>query len=167
MNRATDALRAPGSSFKPLAVYAPAIEYGLITPSTLVKDGPQDEVDMSQSYWYPRNSPDRYDGIITIAEAVRQSKNTVAAQVLDKLGIDASANFLKNKLGITSLVEQDYNYAPLALGELTNGVSVLEMARLLRIRQRRYPHGSPDLYPGYGRRGQRYSGQSALHARGP
>lgn len=129
MNRATDALRAPGSSFKPLAVYAPAIEYGLITPSTLVKDGPQDEVDMSQSYWYPRNSPDRYDGIITIAEAVRQSKNTVAAQVLDKLGIDASANFLKNKLGITSLVEQDYNYAPLALGELTNGVSVLEMAQ--------------------------------------
>ena len=157
MNRATDALRAPGSSFKPLAVYAPAIEYGLITPSTLVKDGPQDEVDMSQSYWYPRNSPDRYDGIITIAEAVRQSKNTVAAQVLDKLGIDASANFLKNKLGITSLVEQDYNYAPLALGELTNGVSVLEMAQA---------YGSPDLYPGYGRRGQRYSGQSALHARG-
>jgi penicillin-binding protein 1A len=129
LNRATDTLRAPGSSIKPLSVYGPAIEYGLITPSTLVNDAPRDEVDMSQDYWYPTNLPNQYSGIIDIAEAVRASKNTVAAQVLDKLGIEASYNFLRNKLGITSLVGDDYNYAPLALGELTNGVSVLEMAQ--------------------------------------
>ena len=128
LNRATDALRAPGSSFKPLAVYAPAIELGLITPSTLVNDAPREEVEMSQNQWYP-NSDFKYRGIIDIATGVRLSLNTVAAQVLDKLGLDASTNFLKNKLGITSLVPDDYNYASLALGELTNGISVLEMAQ--------------------------------------
>ena len=129
LNRATDALRAPGSSFKPLAVYAPAIELGLITPSTLVNDAPREEVEMSQNQWYPNNSDFKYRGIIDIATGVRLSLNTVAAQVLDKLGLDASTNFLKNKLGITSLVPDDYNYASLALGELTNGISVLEMAQ--------------------------------------
>lgn len=129
LNRATDALRAPGSSFKPLAVYAPAIELGLITPSTLVNDAPREEVEMSQDQWYPNNSDFQYRGIIDIATGVRLSLNTVAAQVLDKLGLDASTNFLKNKLGITSLVPDDYNYASLALGELTNGISVLEMAQ--------------------------------------
>lgn len=129
LNRATDALRAPGSSFKPLAVYAPAIELGLITPSTLVNDAPREEVEMSQDQWYPNNSDFQYRGIIDIATGVRLSLNTVAAQVLDKLGLDASTNFLKNKLGVTSLVPDDYNYASLALGELTNGISVLEMAQ--------------------------------------
>jgi len=129
LNRATDALRAPGSSFKPLAVYAPAIELGLITPSTLVNDAPREEVEMSQNQWYPNNSDFQYRGIIDIATGVRLSLNTVAAQVLDKLGLDASTNFLKNKLGVTSLVPDDYNYASLALGELTNGISVLEMAQ--------------------------------------
>lgn len=129
LNRATDALRAPGSSFKPLAVYAPAIELGLITPSTLVNYAPREEVEMSQNQWYPNNSDFKYRGIIDIATGVRLSLNTVAAQVLDKLGLDASTNFLKNKLGITSLVPDDYNYASLALGELTNGISVLEMAQ--------------------------------------
>ena len=129
LNRATDALRAPGSSFKPLAVYAPAIEFGLITPSTLVNDAPREEVEMSQDQWYPKNSDWKYRGYMDIATAVRLSINTVAAQVLDKLGLDASTNFLKNKLGITSLVADDYNYASLALGELTNGISVLEMTQ--------------------------------------
>lgn len=129
LNRATDALRAPGSSFKPLAVYAPAIELGLITPSTLVNDAPREEVEMSQNQWYPNNSDFKYRGIIDIATGVRLSLNTVAAQVLDKLGLDASTNFLKNKLGVTSLVPDDYNYASLALGELTNGISVREMAQ--------------------------------------
>ena len=124
LNRATDALRAPGSSFKPLAVYAPAIELGLITPSTLVNDAPREEVEMSQNQWYPNNSDFKYRGIIDIATGVRLSLNTVAA-----LGLDASTNFLKNKLGITSLVPDDYNYASLALGELTNGISVREMAQ--------------------------------------
>lgn len=129
LNRATDALRAPGSSFKPLAVYAPAIELGLITPATLVNDAPREEVEMSQNTWYPNNSDWTYRGYMDIATAVKLSINTVAAQVLDKLGLEASTNFLKNKLGITSLVPDDYNYASLALGELTNGISVLEMTQ--------------------------------------
>ena len=129
LNRATDSNMPVGSSIKPLAVYAPAIEFGLITPSTLVNDAPREEVEMSQDQWYPKNSDWKYRGYMDIATAVRLSINTVAAQVLDKLGLDASTNFLKNKLGITSLVADDYNYASLALGELTNGISVLEMTQ--------------------------------------
>ncbi len=129
LNRATDTLRPPGSSFKPLSVYAPAIEYGLITPSTLVNDAPREEVEMSQDYWYPTNADWQYYGIQTITYAVQHSLNTVAAQVLDKLGIEQSVNFLENKLGITSLVADDHSYSPLAMGQLTYGVSVLEMAQ--------------------------------------
>ena len=129
LNRATDTLRAPGSSFKPLSVYSPAMEYGLITPSTLVNDAPREEVEMSQDYWYPTNADWQYYGIQTITYAVQHSLNTVAAQVLDKLGIEQSVNFLENKLGITSLVADDHSYSPLAMGQLTYGVSVLEMAQ--------------------------------------
>ena len=56
------------------------------------------------------------------------SLNTVSAQILDKLTPQASYEFLINKLGVKSLTEADCNYAPLALGQLTNGITVREMA---------------------------------------
>ena len=129
-NRATQSQRPPGSSLKPLSVYAPAIEAGLITQNTLVDDAPPGEITLSgDPNWYPRNSGDNYNRVVTIRRAVMSSLNTVAAQVLDKLGVDASYNFLQNNLGITTLIEQDRNYSSLALGELTNGATVREMAQ--------------------------------------
>jgi penicillin-binding protein 1A len=126
LNRATGSQRPPGSSIKPISVYGPALDLGLITQNTLVNDSPN--ISLSGTSWYPRNSGG-YSGIITIREGLRWSKNTVAAQVLDKLGIAASVDYLENRLGVTSLVESDYNYAPLALGQLTNGITVREMAQ--------------------------------------
>ena len=130
-NRATDALRPPGSSIKPLAVYGPAVEYGLITPSTWVLDADETKVTLAKAPegWYPKNSPNQYDGVITIATALQKSKNTVSAQIMDKLTPAASLDFLRNRLNFTSLIDADADYAAMALGQPHHGVTVREMAQ--------------------------------------
>ena len=129
LNRATKTTRPPGSSIKPIAVYGPAIEYGLISPSTLVLDADGEHVKLSHTSWYPKNSPDTYDGIISIMTALQKSKNTVSAQIMDKLTPSASYDFLTNRLGIVSLIDEDADYAALALGEPHYGITVREMAQ--------------------------------------
>jgi penicillin-binding protein 1A len=130
LNRATGTKRPPGSSIKPIAVYGPAVEYGLITPSTLVLDAPASVIKLSGTSWYPKNSGGgNSNSVITIAEGLRRSLNTVSAQILDKLTPQSSYEFLINKLGVTSLEPSDCDYAPLALGQLTNGITVREMAQ--------------------------------------
>ena len=125
-NYATDSRRPVGSSIKPLASYGPALEYGLITQRTLVNDSR--DVRLSGTTWYPRNADNSYSGIISIRYALQLSKNTVAAQIVDKLTPQESWNYLTGKLGF-DLVEQDIAYAPMALGELTYGATVREMAQ--------------------------------------
>ncbi len=126
LNRATQSKRPPGSSIKPLSVYAPAIEYGLITPFSVEDDAPMQVLDNKP---YPLNETRVYSGRTTILEGVKQSLNTISMRTLDKLSIDRSYNFLSTNLGIESLSKKgDKNLAPLALGQLTNGVTVLEMA---------------------------------------
>ncbi len=131
LNRATDTLRQPGSTIKPIAVYAPAIEYGHINPNSIVVDGP-----ITIDGWSPRNAGGGFSGPVSISAAVARSLNTVAVKVLDKITVDASFDFLQKNLGITSLVENetrdgkvytDKVYPALALGGLTDGVSVAEM----------------------------------------
>ena len=126
-NYALDSKRQVGSSIKPLSVYGPALEYGLITQTTLVNDSA--DVRLSGTSWYPRNAPNSYSGIITIRTALQLSKNTVAAQIVDKLTPAESYQYLVNKLGFTSLVESDADYAPMALGALTVGATVREMTQ--------------------------------------
>ena len=127
LNRAVDTKRPAGSSFKPVAIYGPATEYGIITPSTLVLDEPNQT--LKGTSWFPANSGNSYYGVVTIAEALKRSLNTVSAQILDKLTPRASYDFLTQKLGFTSLIQADCDYAPLSLGQLTNGVTVREMAQ--------------------------------------
>ena len=126
-NRATQSKRPPGSSIKPIATYGPAMELGLITQYTQVNDSP--DIKLSGTSWYPKNSGGGNYGVITIREALQRSLNTVSAQILDKLTPRASYEFLKDKLGVTSLAESDCDYAPLALGQLTNGITVREMTQ--------------------------------------
>ena len=126
LNRATQTKRSPGSSIKPLASYGPATELGYITPTTLVNDS--SAITLTGTSWYPRNDGNQNYGYMTILEAITASINTVAAQIVDKLGPETSYNYLVNKLGFTSLVPDDCAYAPMALGQLTNGVTVREMA---------------------------------------
>lgn len=126
-NYATDSVRQVGSSIKPLSVYGPALEYGLITQTTLVNDSP--EIQLSGTNFYPRNDDGSYDYIINIRYALQRSKNTVAAQIVDKLGPQQSYEFMTQRLGFTTLVEADADYAPMALGALTRGLTVREMAQ--------------------------------------
>jgi len=126
-NRAVDALRPPGSAIKPIAVYGPAIDQGLISPSTLVDDNP--DLKLNGTSWYPRNAGGGNAGVITIQQALTNSINTVSAQILDKLTPKVSYSYLHDRLGVVSLVESDRDYAPLALGQLTNGITVREMAQ--------------------------------------
>ena len=127
LNRATGTYRSPGSSIKPLASYGPAVDTGLITPNTLVND--QAGMHLSGTNWFPANDSNIYYGTVTIYQALQYSLNTVAAQIVDKLGPQTSYNYLTTKLGFTSLVPADADYAPMALGQLTNGVTVREMAQ--------------------------------------
>lgn len=128
-NYAVDAKRPPGSSIKPIATYGPAIDQGLISPDTRVKDAGKDEIQLKGTTWLPYNAGGGYMGVVTIRTALINSLNTVSAQILDKLSPEVSYDYLTTHLGFTSLVPEDCNYAPLALGQLTNGCTVREMCQ--------------------------------------
>ena len=120
LNRATQMRRQPGSSLKPLAVYAPAIEnYGYMTASVL-NDTPQKFGNYS-----PRNSGNLYYGNVTIRTALKNSLNVAAVSLLNKIGVAAGRDYLQ-KTGI-ELDDRDWNLS-LALGAMTYGVSPMQLA---------------------------------------
>ena len=133
-NYANDGHRQPGFSFKPLAVYSPAIEMGLITPASVVDDSPQ----LLNGRPWPYNVFPVYDGLTTVWDGLTESLNTVAVRVLEKVTPQASFDFLEQKYGITTLVDSyvdsggqthsDIDRSPLAMGGLTRGVTTFEMA---------------------------------------
>lgn len=124
-NCATDAVRQPGSTMKPMAVYAPAIENNLINYSTLLND-------VRATYgnnWTPGNHDGVYRGNITAKEALERSTNTIPVALINsKLGIGTSFNFLTQKLGLKHLLEEDKNLSSLGLGGTHGGVTTLESA---------------------------------------
>lgn len=124
-NRATQAKRAPGSVIKPLSVYAPLIEDNLITFATVFDDTP--EKLLNNEPW-PKNSPYRYRGLMPISYAVTHSTNTVAVKSLELLGIDASFDYLTTKFKFNLDSKNDKALSPLALGQLTYGESLLNVA---------------------------------------
>ena len=102
-NRAVDALRQPGSAFKPLSVYIPALEAG-IGPATVIDDAPVTWTDpITGEKFSPRNYSGYFSGLVTIRHAVRESLNVVACKVQDLIGIPKSLETAV-RLGITSLV---------------------------------------------------------------
>jgi penicillin-binding protein 1A len=134
-DRATQSLLSPGSTIKPISVYAPAMELGLITPASVYDDTPYSFTD--SNYW-PKNSDSTYRGLVSIDEAVGESLNTVAVKLVAKMTPDYCYSFAKDKMGLSTLVsdyvatngevKSDVNLAPMALGGLTNGVTVRAMA---------------------------------------
>ena len=121
-------LRQCGSAIKPIGVYAPSIDAGVITPASVIDDSP---VRMINDSPWPKNSEGYYGGLTTVDYAIYESVNTCAVRVVEMLGLNNSFNFLQDKMGITSLVTgttSDLNSASLGLGGLTDGVSTVEMA---------------------------------------
>lgn len=124
-NRATSALRQPGSAFKPF-VYAAALMQGYQT-NYLLQDYPQDF-----NGYQPSNFGEKYWGPVTMKHALAESLNVSSVWLLDQVGIGNVISLVK-ELGITTLVDNrnidpnDWNLS-IALGGLTRGVRPLELA---------------------------------------
>lgn len=140
-NNATAAARQPGSSFKPLSVYAPALEMGLVTPVTIIDDYPYEL--SAEGNPYPVNSGNaKYAGLTTIYEGLTHSTNTIAFRVLtDLVTPAASFKFVEENFKI-DLVEgreingkfsSDLDRAPLSMGGLTDGVNTRDMAEAFAV----------------------------------
>lgn len=124
-NRAIQAKRAPGSIIKPLSVYVPSLEYNLINYASVFDDTP---VKLLNGEVWPKNSPNRYLGLMNISYAIEHSTNTVAVKALEKLGLNTSYDFLINKFKLILDEKNDKSLSPLALGQLTNGETLLNIA---------------------------------------
>ena len=140
-NRATDAKRPPGSVLKPLAVYGPALDMKLINYATVFDDTP---LILKNNYW-PRNSPNKYRGLVPVYYAIEHSINTVSVKALKKLGIKQSQGYL-DKLMISYDREKDSNDSSLALGQLTNGETLLSITNAYSVFANEGKLSSPKTY---------------------
>ncbi|MEW6171550.1 MAG: PBP1A family penicillin-binding protein, partial [Bacillota bacterium] len=119
-NRAVQAKRQPGSAFKPIIAYGPAIEYLGMSPEKTVKDEP-----VRYGSYVPKNADGKYRGSITLQNALALSVNVVAVELLDEVGLGRAMDFAGG-LGIKLDAEKEG--LSLALGGLNRGVTPLEMA---------------------------------------
>ncbi len=115
-DRVTQAIRPPGSAFKPI-VYATAMEKGF-SPNDIVDDSP-----VTLAKWSPRNYGNKYRGKIPIYKALMVSSNVCAARVIREVGVHSVIQ-LARVLGITTPLEKDYT---ISLG--SNGVKLFEFVR--------------------------------------
>ncbi|WP_191363834.1 PBP1A family penicillin-binding protein [Limosilactobacillus oris] len=121
-NRATQMRRQPGSTIKPIVVYAPALEHGYFYDSELQ--------DKKQSYgtnnYTPKNYDDTYSGKVPMYKALYESLNAPAVWLLNKIGVNQGYK-MAEKFGLP--VEKGDKNLALALGGMTKGVSPQQIAR--------------------------------------
>lgn len=122
-NRGFLAKRQPGSSIKPLVVYAPAYNSGMYYPSLIMTD----EDDPSDEY-YPKNYSGGFIGRISIREAVGRSTNTIAYQIMKNIGANRGLEYLA-EMKFDTMSNVDNNNTAVALGGFTYGVRVEDMAK--------------------------------------
>lgn len=134
LSRATQSMRSPGSTIKPLSVYSPALDLGLITPASVYDDTP---FSFGGGSGYPRNQNGYYRGLTTVNYAVGQSLNTIPVKLVNEMGPEYCYTFAKEQMGLSTLVSDfetngktytDAALAPMAMGGLTRGVTVRDMA---------------------------------------
>ena len=136
LNRATQSYRQPGSILKPISVYAPALELGVITPATVYDDTPYQ---FTEKAAWPENQDETYRGLVSVNDAVAYSLNTVSVKLVAQIGEQVCFDYARNNFGLTSLIQErvtstgavltDADLAPLALGALNGGgVTVKDMA---------------------------------------
>lgn len=124
LNRAVQIQRQPGSSFKPIAIYGPAIDQRVITSATVFDDVPAYLDAQNTEKSWPNNYDMGFLGLINIHDSIKKSINVVAAKVWKEMGPDMPLQYLK-KAGINRETER---YPSIALGGLNVGVSPMEMA---------------------------------------
>ena len=138
LNRAANSPRQPGSAIKPISVYAPAIENNVATWSTKVQNY---GIRMGSSRW-PVNYGGSYGSatsFVTVQSALAQSLNTVPAQLMRRVGIQTSLDFLVDDLKISTFVTDeddpnyDGNFSTLCVGGASEGMTTLEMTAAFAI----------------------------------
>lgn len=112
--------KQPGSTIKPILVFAPAIENGIISPATKILD---EKINISG--YSPENADKKYHGYVSVRECLKNSYNIPAVKILQETGIETAQNFA-NKLGI-KFDKLDSNLA-IALGGLTTGTTLKNLA---------------------------------------
>ena len=131
LNRATSAKRQPGSTFKVLAAYAPALDTGQLTLASVYNDAPFNyDSGTPVSNWYSTG----YRGVNTVRTAIKDSMNIIAVkaltQITPQLGYDYLLNFgfttLESAKEVNGKIYSDITQ-PLALGGITNGVTNMEL----------------------------------------
>lgn len=115
----TNFVRQPGSTIKPILVYAPALEKGLVSPDTLILDE-----EINYGGYSPKNVGGKYYGYVSVEESICDSLNVPAVKTLDYVGIENAKQFAK-KAGIK--FDENDNGLALALGGFTNGVTLKEL----------------------------------------
>ncbi|UFT98055.1 penicillin-binding protein [Radiobacillus kanasensis] len=127
LNHATDAERPNGSTMKPLLVYAPGMEAGVVQPGSIIAD-----VDTVITYpgmpepYDPGNYASNFHGLVSARTALKQSYNIPAVRTyMQIINNDPASQYLE-PMGFTSLTKGDHGYPAVALGGLTNGVTIEE-----------------------------------------
>lgn len=151
LNRATTVKRQPGSTFKVLSTYAPALDTGGMTLATVFDDAPYRYENGDKVTNYVSSS---YGGLTTIRDAIIKSNNIVAVKALTQITPQVGFDFLQ-KLGFTTLVsnrvtasgtyESDINQA-LSLGGITDGVTNLELTAAYATIANKGRYNEPVLY---------------------
>ncbi len=164
-NFATQTLRPAGSVVKPISVYAPALESGILSWSSVYDDVPVNfgkyNLDPNQGkivepVAWPKNSTGIYRGITNVNYALAHSVNTVTVRALEDLGVEESFAFLYEKLGMKNLIGEgftasgqyitDRDIAALALGQMNYGVTVAEITAAYSIFANRGIYNTPRSY---------------------
>ena len=144
-NRATMAMRAPGSTMKPIGAYSLGIQNDIITYSDLIPN---------LGITIPNNNrlwPDNYAGpgngdLTFVWYAVRKSLNTIAVRVTQQLTPQVVYNHLTQNLGFTTFETSDIDLSPMTLGGLTNGIKIVELAAAYQVFGNGGTYYEPMLY---------------------
>ena len=123
LNRATQSVRQTGSSIKPIAVVAPALQEKVITASTVYMD---QETDFGGNY-IPKNQSGYTNQNVNIRYFIAKSLNVPAVKIMRELSPSKSIEYL-NKMGLSHINADEDADLSLALGGTTNGATPLEMA---------------------------------------
>ncbi len=131
LNRAANSYRQPGSSIKPISIYAPAVNEKYVTWSTRVKNYgiPNYYKDGGYGPVNYGNDPGSPDSMVNVQKAICKSYNTVPAQILRQMGFEKSFGYTTQKFRLSKIVDPtDKNTSSLAVGGTYKGVTTLEMS---------------------------------------
>lgn len=129
--------RQPASTLKPIAVYLPALESGIVTPATPVLDEP-----INYKGYRPQNYNNKHEGWLSIRQALKSSNNIIAVKLLEQLGIDTAKDYC-SRTGL-ELSGAD-NSLSIALGGLSQGVRLVDLTNAYADLADTGLHGKPSM----------------------